>query len=269
MKETPDKQLLNPLHKCHSIVTNSYARHNCFELLWFNDDALNGGETYHRVDHQKLKIHNNSLQLVSKGQIYELEYPPKGYSIQFPDHFFQLGENSGFRILFNPFINDPLIIPADERETIATIYGLIQKEMNGRNSQMVIYGYLASLLYKVSSLWPRYNIGDESIKPFEALYQLIEQNFRTERKTLFYADKVGLTPKRLNEILKEKIGLTLTQLLHKILIGEAKRMIAKGDKNIKEVAFDLGFNEQAYFSRFFKRHVGVNPEKFAQQISED
>ena len=102
----------------------------------------------------------------------------------------------------------------------------------------------------------------------ENLYELVEKHYLTERKASFYAEKIGLTPKRLNEILKNKVGLTLTQLLHKVLIAEAKKMIARGDKNFKEVSFELRFSEQAYFSRFFKKQTGMSPEKFARLIRE-
>jgi AraC-like DNA-binding protein len=108
-----------------------------------------------------------------------------------------------------------------------------------------------------------FKAGDGRIK---TLFDLIEHNFITKRDACFYASQLSITPKRLNEILKDKIGMTLTKILHFRLILEAKREIGYSDKNFKEIAFALGFNEQAYFSRFFKKQTGITPATFRQKM---
>lgn len=98
------------------------------------------------------------------------------------------------------------------------------------------------------------------------LFSIVNKFYRSEKKVSFYANRVGLSPKRLNEILSHTTGSTLTAILHYNLITHAKREIGYGDKNFKQIAFELGFSEQAYFSRFFKRHTGLSPEAFRRKM---
>jgi AraC-like DNA-binding protein len=66
----------------------------------------------------------------------------------------------------------------------------------------------------------------------------------------------------MNEILRDAVGTTLSQLLYQLLIIEAKRELFHQDLSVKEIAYELGFSEQSYFARFFKKHTGQSPEDF-------
>ncbi|MEQ9442263.1 MAG: AraC family transcriptional regulator [Cyclobacteriaceae bacterium] len=254
-----------PISACHARTEKNYERHTRFEILWIKD---NRGSCCQKIDHQKHVIPNNSIFLLSKGQIHQLEREVEGYSICFASEFFQYADNTKLRILFNPFINDPLFPDKETSDQLERILQLVMQETRTTGFRPVINSYLEAFIYKLSLLRPDMKFSQDRFQRLQSLYELVEKHYLTERKACFYADKIGLTTKRLNEILKNKVGLTLTQLLHKVLIAEAKKMIAKGDKNLKEVSFALRFSEQAYFSRFFKKQTGMSPEKFAKLIRE-
>nr|WKN35011.1 helix-turn-helix domain-containing protein [Tunicatimonas sp. TK19036] len=256
---------INPITSCHARVEKQYKRHTQFEILWFKDNL---GSCCQKIDHQKHRIPNNSIFFLGKGQIHQLCSDAEGYSICFSGEFFQYGDNSKLRIIFNPFIDEPIFPDEETSEQLESILKLALKEAQTTNYQPVINSYLEAFLYKLTLLRPEIKFTQDRFHRLENLYQLIEKHYLTERKACFYADKMGLTTKRLNEILKNKVGLTVTQLLHKVITAEAKKMIAKGDKSIKEVSFELRFSEQAYFSRFFKKQTGMSPEKFAKIIQE-
>ncbi len=94
------------------------------------------------------------------------------------------------------------------------------------------------------------------------LLKLIEYNFRDERQVSFYANKLCLSTKRLNEVLKSKTNKTVSEIIHERLIIEAKNEIVIDKKSIKEVALDLGFSDLSYFNRFFKKHTGFSPQDY-------
>ena len=94
------------------------------------------------------------------------------------------------------------------------------------------------------------------------LFQLIEAHYKKERNADFYSNRLSLTLKRVNEITKKQLGKTVTRLLHDRLLLEAKREINFGKRSHKEIAYLLGFDDPAYFSRFFKKRTGITPEQF-------
>ena len=95
--------------------------------------------------------------------------------------------------------------------------------------------------------------------------ELMETSFLTEITTDYYAEQIGISSKRLNQILKEKLNRTAKQIIQQRQITEAKRRLVKGEINTKELAFYLGFDSLSSFSRFFKKNVGVSPSVFKEE----
>ncbi|MCG9792221.1 helix-turn-helix domain-containing protein [Flavobacterium algicola] len=92
--------------------------------------------------------------------------------------------------------------------------------------------------------------------------ELMETNFINETSANFYASIIGISVKRLNQILQEKLKLTAKQIIQQRQITEAKRQLVKSEISTKELAFKLGFDSNSSFSRFFKKNVGVTPSDF-------
>ncbi|NRD19473.1 AraC family transcriptional regulator [Winogradskyella eckloniae] len=97
--------------------------------------------------------------------------------------------------------------------------------------------------------------------------ELMEVTFLKETNTDYYANEIGISSKRLNQILKQKLNATAKQIIQQRQLTEAKRELVKGDITTKELAFYLGFNSLSSFSRFFKNSVGVSPSDFKTHIS--
>jgi len=93
----------------------------------------------------------------------------------------------------------------------------------------------------------------------------METNFIKETNTDYYANQIGISSKRLNQILKEKLNLTAKQIIQQRQITESKRELVKGEITTKELAFHLGFDSLSSFSRFFKKKVGISPSDFKTQ----
>lgn len=96
---------------------------------------------------------------------------------------------------------------------------------------------------------------------------LLEAHFRTERAIGFYAGPLAVTPARLNAACKARSGRTASDLLYERLIIEAKRYLVYTEQSVAEVGHAVGFDDPAYFNRFFSRHVGASPGAFRQQAA--
>lgn len=95
--------------------------------------------------------------------------------------------------------------------------------------------------------------------------ELLEQHFREQKSLEFYARKIGISTQRLNLACKARVGRTASEVLHERTIIEAKRYLIYMEMTVAEVGFELGFEDPAYFSRFFSQRVGMPPGAYRER----
>ena len=98
----------------------------------------------------------------------------------------------------------------------------------------------------------------------EPLAQLIEENYRTLHGPADYAALLHMTPKSLGRIVKEQLGKTLTELIRARILTHAKWQLLHTLRPVKEIAREVGFDDELYFSRFFKKATSVSPTFFRE-----
>ncbi|WP_290685123.1 MULTISPECIES: helix-turn-helix domain-containing protein [unclassified Haematobacter] len=91
---------------------------------------------------------------------------------------------------------------------------------------------------------------------------LLEMHFRSERSLIFYAEALAVTPARLNAACRARSGRTASALLYERLIIEAKRYLVYTESTVAQVGHMIGFDDPAYFNRFFSQRVGLSPGAF-------
>lgn len=93
----------------------------------------------------------------------------------------------------------------------------------------------------------------------------LAQYFRDHRDVGFYAAKVCLTPKHFSTVIRQETGHTAAWWIHRQVVSEAKNLLTmRPDLNIQAVADQLGFADQATFSRYFHRETGISPTEFRE-----
>lgn len=96
---------------------------------------------------------------------------------------------------------------------------------------------------------------------------LLELHFRAKRSLAFYADLLAVTSARLNAACKTRTGKTASDLLYERIIVEAKRYLIYTESTVAQVAHLIGFDDPAYFNRFFARRAGVSPGAFRKETT--
>lgn len=91
---------------------------------------------------------------------------------------------------------------------------------------------------------------------------LVEHHYKTQHQVAFYAEKLNKSPKTLSNYFAIYGTKTPQQLIHERILMEAKRLFYYTDKSAKEIAYELGFEDAAYFSSFFKKQTGISPTDF-------
>ena len=94
------------------------------------------------------------------------------------------------------------------------------------------------------------------------LEQLIDQHFKSKKYPHEYAAQMYLSEKHLNRMSKHCLNKTTTELIAERIILEAKRLLIYSKKNVSEIAAELGYENNSYFSRFFKKHSNQTPIQF-------
>jgi AraC family transcriptional activator of pobA len=142
-------------------------------------------------------------------------------------------------------------------------------------SKSIILSHLDSLLKYARRFYKRQFIdrkplsGNTVTKFNESLNAYFEKR-EAEEKGLptvkYMASQLNLSPKYLSDLLKQETGKTALELIHLYVISEAKNMLVKGEQSISEIAYQLGFENPPYFSRLFKKEVGMSPKEFKSQL---
>lgn len=174
-------------------------------------------------------------------------------------------------ILFNNIYVQPYVTvsPALFHE-ITTIYQKIQDEIP-HHSDAIIKAYLQLILALCSKEKKRVmkDFVPLSLQDNTIGYQFqkdLEQFFRLQKTVLYYADRAGLSIDRFSKKIKQQLGKSPSTLLQERTTLEAKKLLHLTYLSIKEIADELHFNDEYYFSRYFKKNVGVSPSHYREQV---
>jgi AraC family transcriptional activator of pobA len=96
------------------------------------------------------------------------------------------------------------------------------------------------------------------------LRDLIEENYCRLHSPKDYAELLHVTPKTLGRVVREYLGKTLTDLIRERILTHAKWQLLHTLRPVKEIAHELGFRDELYFSRLFKQETGVSPKFFRE-----
>lgn len=103
---------------------------------------------------------------------------------------------------------------------------------------------------------------DERLLKF---YELLQKNANVRRKTYQYAKELGVSVGYLNRIIKEKTGSTPAEHIRVELMNQAKVLLTTTNLSVKEIAYELGFENPSYFNTFFKSMDNSTPENYRQK----
>ncbi len=95
---------------------------------------------------------------------------------------------------------------------------------------------------------------------------LLETHYRENATVEYYAAQLHVTPQYLNIVCRKETGITAGNLIRRRLLLEARRLLSLTMQDVKEIAYELGFSDTSYFSRFFRRYTGQTPSPSANRF---
>jgi AraC family transcriptional activator of pobA len=250
-------------------------RYNYFSMLLVNKGA---GKLIR--DNVEYNFEAGCLLCFSLYQPFAI-YPEavfEGILINFHPAFFCLykhrNEVSCNGVLFNNLYDTPVVSLEDaEMQSLRTItlqmFNEFERECPDHD---VVLSYLKIFLIESSraKMGQREVMGNgQSPLMLSALQQAIDTHFKTLRMPGDYSKLLHISERALNKSCKQFFNKTLTSIIAERMAIEAKRELYLTAKPVKQIAYELGYNDEFYFSRFFKKNVGVSPQIFRDTVGFD
>ena len=149
---------------------------------------------------------------------------------------------------------------------------LINDEMKELSPELCIVRNLLSSLFIMIDVERKKSTGDlqstlnSQNLTFQSFLAILEDNFRRPEGVNFYAEKLFMTPRALNNITQRILQQTVSEIIETRKLTEAKNLLFTTEKNIAEIGFELGYTDKAYFTSVFKKKSGFTPSEFRQDM---
>ncbi len=241
-------------------------RHNFYQMLLFLS-----GAGMHEIDFKQYKIVPGQVYFMGPGQVHSwmFEGEMKGYIVNFDIDYFKslliqpdYVENLD---LFSSLNDGVFVLEEYQVKEISQLFDQLI-EINSRTVSIDLKRSL--LLYILLRFDQAYipNFPAKSIDYHLVLIKnfisLVDQRYKELHLQKEYAELLFVTPNHLNSVCKEYLGLQAGEVIRNRIMLEAKRLLILPDWTISQVAYELSFNDNSYFTKFFKKVEGKTPEEF-------
>ncbi len=246
--------------------------HDFYSIFW-----IESGEAIHATEFVEYSLTADTILFVPPGLKHRMYIDKSvgGTYILFNEEFIQFNRLNiqplkNYRLFNNPEFKSLITVSPDQKEKLENITKLIFNELKNRDeySQEIVLNLLHLFLLESRRIFDLQNQApkeladttpDTTIIKFK---QLIEENFTREKNVSPYAEMLNMNPSCLNELSKRVTGITAGELIRNRVIEETKKLLYSSRMSGKEIAYELGFDDPAYFSRFFKKYTGTTLKEF-------
>lgn len=251
-------------------------RHNYYTIIW---SFTATGK--HIIDFREYPILPHQVFFVSPGQVHQVitDPHPTGYVILFTPEF--LEKNSirkdfigNLKLFHQSDETPPLPLSSAAISLLRTFADQMHASFNSDNELRfeTIGAYLKLFLIECNNrctLEPDTNtqqveVGKTLIKNFR---DLVDEHYHEWHQVKNYAEALFVSPNYLNEVVKSSVHISAKEYIQNRLILEAKRMAVFTTKSIKEIGYDLGFDDPSHFSKFFKSNTRQSIVEFKESIA--
>lgn len=281
VEHMPDFLMTGEIDDCSPHV------HSFYEILWFQE-----GEGTHSVDFADYQVKPNTIFFLSPGQIHffdnegenKLEYlnKYKGLAIKMCTDFMRdhtidtIQGNSDTILKYNAFYTFDTIPYYIIDDATARELQLLVDQMEEESQHSGEFGNIDILkslirIFLVKILRQGKQEGRiqlDNLKPSHQLFiqfrRLVEQEYTRLHTVQEYADRLNVAVRTLNKCVNECSNKSPLTFINDRIVLEAKRMVRHTNMMIKEIAYDLGYEDPSYFVKLFKRTTGHLPSDFRE-----
>lgn len=245
--------------------------HSFYHMVFFTEGS--GSQT---IDFSRYAVSPNQLYFMVPGQVHSWHFNPgvEGYVIHFSESFFRtflLDHDYLDRFtFFNGNSKDQvMIVPPAARRELTALLEKILDETAQQDTDMVraLLLQLFLLVDKCCGKDGSKIIPQQKQLVLRNFQQLINKHFRSIKLPKEYAELLYITPNHLNALCQDLLGKTAGELIRDRILLEAKRMLTNAGMTVTQIARELNFEDNSYFSRFFKKYEGMTPDEFRKNLN--
>ena len=246
--------------------------HDFYSIFW-----IESGEATHATEFVEYSLKADTILFVPPGLKHRMYIDSSvgGTYILFNEEFIRYNQKNHvplkeYRLFNNPDFKSLITVLPERRDKLLNITNLIFDELRTSDdySQEIVLNLLHLFLLESRRIFDQQNqagIEKQAETPDSTIIQfklLIENNFQTQKNVSSYAEMMNINPSCLNEMAKRTTGITAGELIRNRVIDETKKLLYSSSMSGKEIAFQLGFDDPAYFSRFFRKYTGLTLKEF-------
>jgi AraC family transcriptional activator of pobA len=278
--------LVNPISGNLAFKVFSFEDNSTFDHLqrlnYYTIVLIKKGQGKLKADFTEYDFAQNTLLCFTPYQPFMIETSNdiSGFVIHFHPDFFCIHKHQKEvacnGVLFNNIYKPPFVtLDQKDINSFDSLFEQMKVEMKNTNLAQyeLLVSYLKIFLITASRLKvdqiPDVKQQIANLKePFilQNLKDAIEKNFKTKHTANDYALLLNVSSKALAKAAKAYFNKTLTNLISERIIIEAKRELYLTSKTVKEIAYELGYEDEHYFSRFFKTNADVSPQLFRETV---
>ncbi len=230
-----------------------------------------------QVDLVEYLVKQPSLFFISPNQFLQLKKTgvEKGYFIFYNRDFYCIqihdDEVACDGLLFNNIHNMPMVaLNKAELNFITYIFSQMEDEFNLKDASLeeMIRTYLKQLFIKSARLWKTQHLDKQlteqnnDLEFFRKFTLLVEEHYKHKHHVAAYAELLFIAPKTITHKFKRLNLPQPNDIIKNRILLEAKRLLAHTHLSAKEIGYELGYDDPAYFSRLFVQKTGDTPSGF-------
>jgi AraC-like DNA-binding protein len=272
MKEKQTNQKDFTVQKCNTDYINLCGSSPMYNIILLQGSGKVSVDLVEYVFEGKIALFTTPYQII----YFNTKHPLNARRLQFHGDFYCIEyhkkEVACNGLLFNNIYQQPHInLETEDYIEIDYILekSIIEIENTSSYSTTVVRAYLQLILALCSKIKSKNNVIYEEKNthhPLMKFKEILENNFHKERQPSFYAAQMGISPNNFSKICKQHFFKTPSTLIHERVILESKKLIHLSYKSMKEIAAELNFDDENYFSRYFKKHSKITPTAFRENV---
>jgi len=266
---------IGQLYKAFANELTTPHRTGFYHILWFQK-----GSPTHLVDFNPVKVKPNTILFLNKDTVQRFDTKGNfdGKAILFTDNFFCKSEADTKFLRGSILFNDLFSVSQLQLQKSSTLFADLFQQMESEltnskdNYQSDILQNLLHNLLLQSDRERRKQNFTEIKKGADLDYvmlfkELLENQFRKQKLVSSFAEQLRVTEKRLNQATSKVLDKSPKQMIDERIMLEAKRLLAHTNESVKEIGFELGFDEPTNFIKYFRKHHNSTPVEFRENFS--